>query len=273
MTPSGEDRPVDDAQESGPELRTEVRDEVAVIVLDAPQRRNALSPRMREALRDALRAAIADRAVRAIVLTGAQRTFSAGGDIRHMAADPDPLLARERLEVLHDTVRMIVDGPKPVVAAVEGHAFGAGFSLACACDHVVAAEGASFGAAFGRIGLVADCGLLWTLPQRIGLGAARDLLLTGRPFGAAEAARLGIVDTLVSDGGALAAALEKAAAYRAVGPLAIAATKSALARRPASLEDALAIEADLQAALRVSDDHLQAAKAFLEKRRPVFRGR
>lgn len=258
---------------TAPEILATVQDGVSVLTLNAPARRNALSPAMRTVLRDALQAAIEDRTVRVIVLTGADGNFSAGGDIRHMSESSDPQTARQRLEILHDCVRLIVNGPKPVVAAVEGFAFGAGFSLACACDYLVAARGASFSAAFGRIGLVADCGLFWSLPQRAGLGLARDLLLTGRRLDATEAHRAGIVDTVVTDGEALQSALAKAREYLGVAPLAIAATKSALARRPASLEDALAIEADLQAPLRMSEDHRQATRAFLEKRPAQFSGR
>ncbi len=246
---------------------------VRVLTLSAPARLNALSPRMREQLRDRLLAAHEDEGVRSIVLTGASPAFSAGGDVRQMAEQPSPALARQRLAVLHDVVRLVLAGPKPVVAAVEGIAYGAGLSIAAACDHVVAAEQSRFSAAFGRLGLVADCGLFWTLPQRVGLGATRDLLLTGRPVGAAEARQLGIVDAVVPSGAALEQALAYAAHYEAIAPLAIAATKSALARRPTSLDDALALEVDLQAFLRGTQDHEAACRAFLAKQPVAFNGR
>jgi 2-(1,2-epoxy-1,2-dihydrophenyl)acetyl-CoA isomerase len=248
-------------------------DATVVLTLDAPQRRNALSFHMRQLLRDRLRQAQADDGVRCIVLQGAAGTFSAGGDVRGMAESPPPLVARERLEVLHDVVRLILRGPKPVVAAVEGTAYGAGMSLASACDHVIAADDARFSAAFGRLGLVADCGLFWTLPQRVGIGPTRDLLMTGRPVEAAEAKQLGLADAVVPPGQTLEAALAKARQYLAIAPLAIAATKSALLRRPASLEDALAIESDLQDFLRGTRDHADAAQAFLQKRPVQFQGR
>jgi 2-(1,2-epoxy-1,2-dihydrophenyl)acetyl-CoA isomerase len=244
-----------------------------VLTLNAPQRLNALSPHMREMLRDLLREAHTDTAVRSIVITGAGGTFCAGGDVRQMAERPTPQVARQRLDVLHDVIRLIVAGPKPVVAAVEGNAYGAGFSIASACDHVVAAEDSRFSAAFGRLGLVADCGLFWTLPQRVGLGQTRDLLMTGRPLDATEASRLGVVDTLVPKGTSMEKALAKVAQYAAIAPLAIAATKSALARRPTSLEDALSVEADLQAFLRGTRDHENSCAAFLAKRPMAFEGR
>lgn len=245
---------------------------VRVLTLSAPARLNALSPEMRLQLRECLHAAHVDEQVRSIVLTGAGKAFSAGGDVRQMAERPSPALAQQRLAVLHDVVRLILAGPKPVIAAVDGLAYGAGFSLAAACDHVIAGEGSRFSAAFGRLGLVADCGLFWTLPQRAGLGATRDLLLTGRPVEAEEARQLGIADCIVPSGSALQHALEKAQQYEAIAPLAIAATKSALARRPTSLEDALAVESDLQAFLRGTRDHEHACQAFLAKTTATFTG-
>lgn len=246
---------------------------VCILTLSAPSRLNALSPDMRIMLRDRLRAANEASEVRTIILTGAGSAFSAGGDVRQMAERPAPVLARQRLDVLHDVVRLILAGRKPVIAAVEGIAYGAGFSIACACDHVIAGEGSRFSAAFGRLGLVADCGLFWTLPQRAGLGVTRDLLLTGRPVEAAEARSLGIVDAIVPVETALGHAMTKASQYEAIGPLAIAATKSVLARRPTSLDDALAVEADLQAFLRETHDHQAATRAFLAKERVLFQGR
>ena len=246
---------------------------VQILTIDAPQRLNALSPGMRLELRERLREANENPDVRSIILTGAGTAFSAGGDVRQMALRPDPIVARQRLDVLHDVVRQILAGPKPVIAAIEGIAFGAGLSLAAACDHVVAAEGSRFSAAFGRLGLVADCGLFWTLPQRIGLGTTRDLLMTGRPFDAAEARQLGLADALVPAGAALDRAIAKAQEYEAIAPLAIAATKSALARRPTSLDDALQMEADLQAFLRGTQDHQLACDAFVAKRPVQFQGR
>lgn len=245
----------------------------AVITLNAPARLNALSPIMRERLRDKLHEAHEDNTVRCIILTGAGNAFSAGGDVRQMAERPAPLVARQRLDVLHDVIRLIVGGPKPVIAAIEGVAYGAGLSVAAACDHVIAAKESRFSAAFGRLGLVADCGLLWTLPQRTGIGRARDILLTGSPFDEEKAQQWGIVDAITPKQGALCAALEKAEQYASIAPLAIAATKSALVRRPASLEDALSIEADLQAFLRNTKDHMAACDAFLAKQQVVFEGK
>ncbi|WP_423456547.1 enoyl-CoA hydratase/isomerase family protein [Ottowia sp. VDI28] len=170
-------------------------------------------------------------------------------------------------------VRLLIGGPKPVVAAVEGSAFGAGMSFALACDWVIASEEARFAAAFGKIGLIADSGLLWGLPQRVGLPRTRDLLLTARTVEAPEALAMGLVDAVVPAGQAVAAAVRKAGSYRSVAPRALAATKATLMRRPSSLEDLLLVEADVQLPLALSRDHEEARRAFIEKRRPAFIGR
>ena len=258
-------------------VQLERRGTVAILTLNAPARRNALSLAMRTRLRDTLRDLGADPGVRALVLTGAQGQFCAGGDVSEMksgeAGGAGQPSARARLEILHESVRMLVAGPLPVIAAVEGNAAGAGMSLACACDHVVASESAKFVAAFGGMGLVAECGLIWTLPRRVGERVARDLLLTARTVDAAEALRIGLVDRVVPAGGALEAAIEACGRYGAVAPLSIAATRRMLGRLPPDLDGALAVESDVQATLGLSEDHQEARRAFLEKRAPVFNGR
>ena len=241
---------------------------VAILTLSVPDKRNALTVELRRRLIDALEDLDADASCRAVVLTGAGGTFCSGGDISTMAAG-DPLGARHRLALAHRVVRLLVAGRKPVVAAVEGYAFGAGFSLATACDLVVAGAGAKFCASFGRIGLMPDLALLWTLPQRIGLGPAKKLMMLCDVIDGREAARLGAVDHVVEDG----AALEKARRLAAGPPLAIALTKAAFARAPADLETMLAIEADGQALLFQTADHAEARDAFFAKRQPAFEGR
>jgi len=257
-------------------LQVRIDGNVAVLTLSAPERRNALSTAMRVELLAQLKALAENDAVRALVLTGAAGHFCAGGDVSEMAAPGQPrdaVVGGRRLAILHDCIRLLVGGPKPVVAAVEGVAFGAGMSFALACDWIVAAQDARFGAAFGKVGLMADCGLLWTLPRRVGEPAARDILLTARVLDAGEARALGMVDDVVPSGQALAAALKKCAQYAVVAPMAAAGTRAALARAPASLNDLLAMEADLQQTLRQSADHAEGRQAFKEKRAPVFTGR
>lgn len=244
---------------------------VATVTLNLPEKRNALTMELRLALLQALERLSEDGGCRAIVLTGAGGAFCAGGDISAMRGG-DPLAARRRLGIVHAIVRLLVAGPKPVVAAVEGAAFGAGMSLAVAADVVVAGEGARFCASFGRIGLMPDAGLLWTLPQRVGLGDAKRMMMEGVVVGADEAHRIGLADQLTAAGTALGTAMERARSLAAQAPVALALIRAALARAPAEFETMLAIEADGQALLFSTNDHAEGRDAFLAKRPPRFKG-
>lgn len=169
-------------------LREERQGVVAILTLDDPARRNALSMELRHALRDRLQAMATDDTCRAIVLTGACGAFCAGGDLGAMRRD-DPAGARARLRVVQDIVRLIAAGPRPVVAAVEGPAFGAGLGLAAAADVMVVDPAAKLSASFVKIGLMPDAGLLWSLPQRVGWARARAMMLDGRVLDGAQAWR------------------------------------------------------------------------------------
>ena len=248
---------------------------IRILTMNEPERMNPIGDGLRHQLLAALTEAGSDPVVRAIVLTGAGGQFSAGADVRQMqaATGPDPLRSKRRMKILHDVIRALAAGPKPVVAATEGAAYGAGLSVLCACDWVVAAEGARFGAAFGRIGLAADCGILWSLPARVGAIRTRDLVLTGRTLRAPEAVELGLADERVPPGRALERALAKATEYLDTAPLSIAAVKAAMAEMPGDLERVLAIETHQQPMMSMTDDHREARVAFAEKRKPVFTGR
>ncbi|MDB5511025.1 MAG: enoyl-CoA hydratase [Enterovirga sp.] len=261
---------------SGPEGGTITRDTdgpVTVLTIRYPERRNALSMPIRAMLADSVAQAMNDAACRAIVLTGAGGQFCSGGDISGMDG-LDAITSRGRLVEAHRLVRLLVEGEKPVIAAVEGHAAGAGLSLAAACDIVVAARDATFTCSFNRIGLVPDLGAAWLLPQRLGHMRARQIMLTGEPFGAAEAERWGFVAELTEPGAALTRAI---AAARRIGdtaaPLSNAYTKRLLARQPASLAEILKAEEDAQSILFSSRDFDEGRSAFREKRKPGFEGR
>jgi len=249
-------------------LTEECRGATAILTLDYPERRNALAMPMRQRLVDALEAIEADRDLRAIVITGAGGTFSAGGDISGMNVT-DLAAGRERFRLTHQLVRLLIKGSKPVIAAIEGWCVGAGLSIAMCCDTVVAADDARFAAGFGKIGLVADLGLLHTLPARIGQGRARQVFLYGEQINAARAEAIGMIDRVVSPGAALRAALEHAASFHAAAPLPIAMTKQYLA---AGLDAALEWERDTQSMLFLTADHAEGRAAFLGKRPPVFGG-
>jgi 2-(1,2-epoxy-1,2-dihydrophenyl)acetyl-CoA isomerase len=244
---------------------------VAVVTLSHVEKRNAMSMEMRSELLGVLEALQLDATCRAIVLTGAGGTFCAGGDLSSMRPD-DPVGSRHRLELGHRVIRLLFAGTKPSVAAVEGHALGFGLALTLACDMAVAHPQTVFGASQSRVGLMPDMALLWTLPQRVGMGRAKQIMMLGEPFKATEAAALGLVDVLAEDRPVLAVALEEANRFAAAAPLAVALTKAALARTT-DLESAFAIEADGQVMLLQSADHVDARAAFFAKRPTVFQGR
>lgn len=245
---------------------------VRVITLDRPAVKNAIDFVLRAELTDVIEAAMADDAVRSVVLTGAGGAFCSGGDISTMkrqAAGP----TRERVSAAARVTRAIWDGDKPVVAAVEGPAIGAGLALALACDRVVAGRGAVFGASFTAIGLAGDMGIFASLPARVGPSIAKQLMLLPRRLPAEEALRLGLVDALTETGEALDAAMTDARTLAAGPPLALTAIKRTFASWPRPQHDVLDLEVELAARLFDTDDFEEAIAAFRQRRSPVFRGR
>lgn len=169
-----------------------------------------------------------------------------------------------------DLIRRLVRFPKPLLAAVEGWAAGAGFSLALACDEIVAAGDARFVASFAKVGLIPDLGMLATLPARVGWRLARELMLSAEPVDAPKAMAAGTVDEVVGDGTALQRAIERGRAAADSAPLAQAHVKDYLAR---AVDDALAFEAQTQPLLLASADAAEGRAAFFAKRAPKFRGK
>lgn len=245
---------------------------VRVIRLNYPARRNALSLELRAELFAAFEAAMADEGVRAIVLTGSGGAFCAGGDISTMQ-NVAGVGGRQRLANLHRLVRLIAAGPKPVIAAVEGFAYGAGMSLALLCDQVVAAADAKFCCSFSKVGLMPDMAALWSVPQRVNAGWVKRLLMLAEEIDGRMAGQIGLADQVTAPGEALETALALAAKFASLAPLPVAFTKAALARGPQPLEAVLAQEADGQALLFNSADFAEGRDAFLAKRKPVFSGR
>lgn len=247
-------------------------DEVAVrvITLNRPERRNAIDIPLRLELAEALIEADADCAVRVIVLTGAGSTFCSGGDITTMQlmSERD---AMDRAQLAQRVIRAIWNSPKPVIAAVEGAAFGAGAALAAACDRVVASESTRFSTTFTNVGLAGDMGTFVSLPRRVGIARARQMLLLPEPMNADEAKACGLVDEVVQTGKALEAALSDAHRLAAGPAQAYGAIKSLLAMAPTmGPEEVLDLEAENQARLFGSDDFAEGVAAFKQKRRPVF---
>lgn len=246
---------------------------IATLTLDRPAALNALTVPMKQALLEALTSIAADRAVRAVILTGAGRAFCAGQDL---AERDDPTAAPldvELRERYNPVVLMLRAMDQPVIAAVNGVAAGAGASLAFACDLRIASDDARFVLAFGRIGLVPDSGATWFLPRLIGAARATELAMLGDTIAADDALRLGLVSRVVPGDTLVAEARSMADRLAAAAPGAIAATKHALERSwSIDLNQALEDEARLQGIAGASADHAEGLAAFREKRPPRFKG-
>jgi 2-(1,2-epoxy-1,2-dihydrophenyl)acetyl-CoA isomerase len=249
----------------------EAKEGVGRISLERPETKNALNLEMRAELIQVFERVRDDDAVKAVVLRGAGGAFCSGGDIRTME-DVAPVAGRTRLKTGHRLIRAMVELEKPLIAAVQGVAAGAGMALALACDLLIAAEDARFSLGFVRIGLVPDWGTLYFLPIRVGMARAKALLMTGDPIDAGEAERMGLVYRVVPPGQVDDEAMDCARRFARGPGQAYAMIKSALNRWPVSLETLLEMEATMQAVAFNSEDFEEGRKAFLEKRKPDFRG-
>ena len=265
-------------------LQARVEDGVALLVMNRPERRNALSDEMLRGLAAALRDAETAGDVRCIVLTGAGGAFCSGGDVKGMAAGTggnrgiglslDERIHRQRLSQ-RETAGRIFRMPKPVIASLPGAAAGAGLSLALACDLRIAAESAVITTAFAKVGFSGDYGGSYFLTQLVGAAKARELYYLSDRVDAKEAERLGLVNRVVPDA-ALAAETRALADRLASGAtVAFRYMKENLHRalEGASLEECLDLEATHHVHTGLTEDHREAAKAFVEKRTPTFKGR
>ncbi len=250
---------------------------VQTITLNRPESMNSLNLEAKAALLAALRAAAQEPEVRAVVLTGAGRGFCVGQDLKEhveliRADDPAPL--NTVTEHYNPIVLTIAGMPKPVIAAINGMAAGAGASFAFAADYRIAATGARFLMAFAKIGLSVDSGATWTLPRLIGQAKAAELMLLAQPVDAARALELGMVNEVVADGELARRAAELAAELAAGPTQAYAAIKSALAYSAGhDLKASLAHEGEHMASTGRSEDHRAAVQAFVDKLPPTFTGR
>ncbi|MCC6642805.1 MAG: enoyl-CoA hydratase/isomerase family protein [Deltaproteobacteria bacterium] len=259
-------------------------DDVVVLTLNDPERRNAMTEAMGRALGAEVASLVADASVRCVVLTGAGRAFSAGGDLgmiegRAAAGRADPGgPAREEnrraMEAFYRLFLAIRDVPCPTVAAINGAAIGAGLCVGLACDLRLAATTARLGLNFTRLGIHPGMGATWTLPRIVGSARAAKLIYTGRVIDGSEAARIGLVDEATEPGQTLERTLDLAREIAASAPLAVRAAKQALARSTsASLDDQLGFEAARQAESYETDDLAEGMVAAREKRTPRFLGR
>lgn len=252
------------------EVLIEHRGSVAVLTMNRPRRRNALNIDLGAQLAQVLREVQEAPQIRAVVLWGGSH-FCVGGDLSDLGAPA--LTMRRSMQIGQGIIRQLTGGRLPVVAAVEGNAYGAGFSIALACDFVVADEATTFCAAFGRVGLQPDYGLLWSLTQRVGVGTAREIVMLCEPIAGRQAKERGLVDRLSESGKVFDTAIELAQRLAAASPGTIEATKAVLARYPLALDTMLAWEADTQALLLRSEDFAEGCEAFAANRAPSFQGR
>lgn len=252
-----------------PEVRVERDGAVLTVTIDRPRAKNSINTAAAVAIGAAMDALDDDDSLFVGVITGAGGVFSAGMDLK-------AFLAGERPQVPGRGFAGLVERPPttPLIAAVEGPALAGGFEIALACDLVVAAEGAYFGLPEVRRGLLAGGGGLLRLPLKAGLPKAMEWALTGDRITATEAHTAGVVNRLVPDGASLTAALDLARQIAANGPLAVKGTKRILTeggKWPAT--EAFAQQWEIYAPIRASDDAQEGARAFIEKREPIWRGR
>ena len=263
----------------GTDLLEQVKDGVAVLTLNRPDRLNAMSRPMLDALLEALPRLAEDPEIGVVVLTGAGRGFCAGGDVKAMAEGNElgGQTMEEKAQALRsrmETSRWLHEMPKPTIAMMRGPAAGAGLSLAMACDMRIASDTIRLGTAFARVGYSGDFGGSYYLTQLVGTAKARELYFTADLLDAQQALGLGLVNRVVADARleeetmALASRLARGprVAYRYM-------KRNMNAAETASLKDMLDLEAWHHTRTGMTEDHREAARAFVEKREPQFKGR
>ncbi len=249
----------------------EIKDHIAKVILNIPEKLNALNLEVRAELLEAFGLVGGDDSIKVVVITGMGKAFCAGGDVSTMEGIT-PVAGRLRLKSGQRLVKTMVELEKPIIGAINGITAGAGVSIALACDILIASEEARFVLPFTKLGLVPDWGQFYFLPLRVGIARAKELMFTGDMINAAEAERMGLVNRIVLG----RKVVEEAMAFAerlARGPSqSYAMIKAALNRWPASLESFLELESTMQAVAFSSKDFDEGRKAFLEKRKPEFTG-
>lgn len=254
-------------------VRYEVIDSVGIVTMDRPEKLNALTVAMREALGTAFETAARDPGVRAVLLQARGKAFCASGDVSKMG-NFTASSGRELLKLAHRMVRNLANIEKPVVAATRGAVAGIGWSMALACDAVIASDTARFTQVFRHVGLVPDGGAIYFLTQHLGLLRAKELVYSGRRIDAQEALSLGLVNRVVADGELDQVALDYAREL-AKGPtfaLGVAKKIFKMMYQP-DLETLLDAEAWAQGLALMTEDHKEGVQAFFDKRKAEFKGR
>jgi enoyl-CoA hydratase/carnithine racemase len=248
-----------------------IDERIAVIRINRPEARNALNLAVRQTLAEHFTQLGADEATRCIILTGGEKIFAAGADIRDMVERTAVEMYVRRSERLW---RAVADCPKPVIAAVNGYAFGGGCELAMHCDVIIAGEGASFAQPEVRVGIMPGAGGTQRLVRAVGKFRAMKILMTGEPVSARDALAMGLASEVVADDQVFERALAIAKTIASMPPLAIMQIKEAvLAGEDSSLEAGLMLERKAFQLLFATQDQKEGMRAFLEKRKPEFEGR
>jgi enoyl-CoA hydratase/carnithine racemase len=254
-------------------IRYELADGIATITLNRPAVHNAMNERMREELTACFGALVRSEDARVVVVTGTgDRAFSAGADIREFVAPQVPVKFRDGRRRVD--FRAAMDRcPQPIIAAIRGFALGGGLELALACDIRIAGEDSQLGLTEVNLAIIPGGGGTQRLPRLVGRGKALEMILTGARIDAREALRIGLVERVVPATEVLSSAQALARALAEKAPVALRYAKEAVVKGLGlPLEDGLRLENDLATLLRTTDDRIEGAKAFLEKRKPRFTG-
>jgi 2-(1,2-epoxy-1,2-dihydrophenyl)acetyl-CoA isomerase len=252
-------------------IRFSVAEQVATLTLDNPTKRNALDSQMRIEIAEVIEHVRKEPSIRALILTGANGHFCSGGDLKNIATiGLDNLGWRRRLQDLHDWLQELVLLDKPVIAAVDGAAAGAGFSLALVADFILATPRARFCMSFLKVGLVPDCGAFYTLPRIVGVQRAKEIMLSARDIEAQEALQLGIAMELHAPENLMARANTLAASFVNASPMAVSMIKRSLAGWGGDLSPSLEFEVNAQALAVGTQEHKTEVKKFLDKEQLAF---
>lgn len=255
-------------------LLVDVKDQIAMVQMNRPGSMNALEYQLRADLIDCLMKVSESNEIRVVVLTGTGKAFSAGGDLRELKDGMDVEVARKTFMHGSKIILAITNMAKPVIAAVNGAAFGAGFTVAMACDLIIASEEAIFSQVFVRVALVPDIGATYFTPRLVGLQKAKELAFTGKTLNANELAKLGVVNFVVPQGDLENKTLEVARELAQGPSIALGLTKKLLNQSwNFSLEKMLELELESQVVCLQSEDHMEGIAAFYEKKKGQFRGR
>jgi 2-(1,2-epoxy-1,2-dihydrophenyl)acetyl-CoA isomerase len=263
------------------EILYEVRDGIAVITLNRPDKLNSFTARMHEEMRAALaeveKSFEGSEPIRVLVITGAGRGFCAGQDLserKRASGEPPPDLGRSLRANYNPLITKLAQLPVPVIAAVNGIAAGSGANLALACDIVIAAKSAVFLQPFCQIGLIPDAGGTWSLPHAVGMARAKGLTFLAERLSAEQAAQWGLIWQAVDDEALMPTVRELAERLAIMPTRSFALQKQAyLASSKNSLSEQLELEAELQANAAKTDDYREGVASFFEKRKAVFKGR